>query len=153
MAIITPCRGHVMRVTPVSGGDNVGFFYIPSLAAKKGDGDALLITGVAPKKSDVVTPIITLENTRILYSFGANFGDISVSGLILLGKSGNPGGSLKTLVDFFESNRVSKKKSPTRVSGPKTAWQVFFTGLQIGEADPVFNTQPFSITGIIAEPK
>lgn len=153
MAILTPCRGEVYRVNPVEGSGDTGFYYIPDLQAKKGPGDALLIMSVSPQKSDVVAPIITLENTRILYSFGANFGNITISGMILLGKSGTPGESLKTLVDFFESNRVSKKSSPIDVSGPSTAWKVFLTGLSIGEADSVNNSQSFALTGIIAEPK
>jgi hypothetical protein len=157
MAILSPCRGNVYKVDPTGGEGNssgdIGFYYIPDLKAKKGPGDALLVMSVSPQKSDVVAPIITLENTRILYSFGANFGNITISGMILLGKSGSPGQSLKTLVDFFESKRVSKSTSPIKVSGPSTAWQVFLTGLSIGEADSVNNTQSFALTGIIAEPK
>lgn len=153
MAILTPCRGNVYKVNPVGGPGDIGFYYIPALRAKKGPGDALLVMSVSPQKTDVVAPIITLENTRILYSFGANFGNINISGMILLGKSGVPGQSLKTLVDFFESNRVSKNSSPIEVSGPSTGWKVFLTGLNIGEADSVNNTQSFVLTGIIAEPK
>ena len=153
MPILTPCRGDVYKVNPVQGSGDSGFYYIPSLQAKKGPGDALLIMSVSPQKSDVVAPIITLENARILYSFGANFGNITISGMILLGRSGTPGQSLKTLVAFFESNRVSKKTSPIEVAGPSTAWKVFLTGLNIGEADSVNNSQAFALTGIIAEPK
>jgi len=153
MAILTPCRGNVYKVNPVEGSGDSGFYTVEGLRAKKGPGDALLIMSVSPQKSDVVAPIITLENTRILYSFGANFGNITISGMILLGKSGSPGQSLKTVVDFFESKRVSKSTSPISVTGPSTAWKVFLTGLNIGEADSVNNTQSFALTGIIAEPK
>ncbi len=153
MAILTPCRGNVYKVNPVEGSGDSGFYKVEGLQAKKGPGDALLIMSVSPRKSDVVAPIITLENTRILYSFGANFGNITISGMILLGKSGTPGQSLKTIVDFFESKRVSKSTSPINVTGPSTAWKVFLTGLSITEADSVNNTQSFALTGIIAEPK
>lgn len=153
MAILTPCRGNVYKVNPVEESGDSGFYKVEGLQAKKGPGDALLIMSVSPQKSDVVAPIITLENTRILYSFGANFGNITISGRILLGKSGTPGQSLKTIVDFFESKRVSKSTSPINVTGPSTAWKVFLTGLSITEADSVDNTQSFALTGIIAEPK
>jgi hypothetical protein len=153
MAILTPCRGNVYKVNPVEESGDSGFYKVEGLQAKKGPGDALLIMSVSPQKSDVVAPIITLENTRILYSFGANFGNITISGMILLGKSGTPGQSLKTIVDFFESKRVSKSTSPINVTGPSTAWKVFLTGLSITEADSVNNTQSFALTGIIAEPK
>ena len=162
MAILAPCRGNVYKVNPIESYDNFGvritstdsgFYLVEGLQAKKGQGDALLIMSVSPQKSDVVAPVITLENTRVLYSFGANFGNITISGMILLGKSGNPGQSLKTIVDFFESRRVSRSSSPINVSGPGVGWKVFLTGLNIGEADSVTNSQSFALTGIIAEPK
>ena len=85
MAILTPCRGNVYKVNPVEGSGDVGFFYIPSLQASKGPGDALLIMSVNPQESDIVAPVVTLENTKILYSFGSNFGNIGISGMLLLG--------------------------------------------------------------------
>jgi len=153
MAILAPCRGNVYRVNPVPGSGDSGFYYIPDLQAKKGDGDALLIMSVSPQETDVVSPVVTLENTKILYSFGSNFGNITISGMVLLGKSGSPGKSLKTIIDFFETRRVSKKSEAVSVMGPSVGWRVFLTGLQIGEADSVNNTQSFQLSGIIAEPK
>jgi hypothetical protein len=154
MAILVPCRGNVFRVNPVQGqGGDRGFFDIEGLSAKKGDGDALLINSVAPTENDVVLPVITLENTRILYSFGANFGSINISGTILLGKSGQAGQSLKTIIDFYKQKRVSNNQSTVKVTGPSASWKVFLIGLQIGEADPQLNMQPFSLAGNIAEPK
>lgn len=153
MAILTPCRGNVYKVNPVEGSGDNGFYYIPELQAKKGPGDALLITSVNPQETDIVAPVITLENTKILYSFGSNFGNITISGMLLLGKSGTPGECLKSLIDFFESNRVSKTSSAINVSGPGTGWRVFLIGLAIADADSNTNTQPFSLSGIIAQPK
>lgn len=153
MAILTPCRGNVYKVNPVEGSGDIGFFYIPALQAKKGPGDALLIMSVNPQESDIVAPVVTLENTKILYSFGSNFGNITISGMLLLGKSGTPGQCLKTLIDFFEENRVSKKSSSIEVSGPSTGWKVFLTGLAIQEADSNTNTQMFALTGTLAQPK
>ncbi len=153
MAILTPCRGNVYKVNPVEGADDTGFYRVDGLEAKKGPGDALINMSVRPAKNDLVLPVITLENTRILYSFGANFGNITISGMLLLGKSGEPGQCLKTLIDFFDSNRVSKSSSSINVSGPSSSWKVFLTGLEVGEGDSVNNTQSFAMTGVIAEPK
>lgn len=153
MPILTPCRGNVYRVNPVEGSGEIGFYYIAELQAKKGPGDALIITSVNPAESDLVAPVVTLENTKILYSFGSNFGNINISGMLLLGKSGEPGQCLKTLIDFFESNRVSKKSSTITVSGPSTGWRVFLTGLQVDSADPNTNSQSFTLSGILAQPK
>lgn len=153
MAILTPCRGNVYKVNPVEGAGDSSFYRIEELQAPKGPGDALLIMSVSPTKSDIVSPVVTLENTKILYSFGSNFGSISISGMLLLGKSGVPGQCLKVLIDFYEEHRVSKTTSPINVAGPSTAWKVFLTGLQIGEADSTYNTQGFVLSGVIAEPK
>jgi hypothetical protein len=153
MAILSPCRGNVYKVDPVEGAGDSGFYRVEGLEAKKGPGDALLIMSVSPEKSDIVSPVVTLENTKILYSFGSNFGTITISGMLLLGKSGEPGQCLKTLIDFFDSNRVSKTSTSINVSGPGTAWKVFLTGLRIAEADSVNNTQAFAMSGAIAEPK
>lgn len=153
MAILTPCRGNVYKVNPVEGSGDIGFYYIPDLQAKKGPGDALLVMSVSPQETDIVAPVVTLENTKILYSFGSNFGNINISGMLLLGKSGTPGQSLKSLVDFFEEKRVSKTSSAIDVSGPGTGWRVFLTGLSVSEAESNTNTQSFVLSGIIAQPK
>jgi hypothetical protein len=154
MAVLVPCRGSVYRVNPMQGqGGERGFYEVDGLTAKKGDGDALLINTASPNENDVVLPVITLENTRILYSFGANFGDMTISGLILLGKSGNPGTSLATVIDFFKQKRVSSNKEAVKVTGPGTSWKVFLTGLTISDADPQINSQTFAFTGKIAAPK
>jgi hypothetical protein len=153
MAILTPCRGNVYKVNPVEGSGDSGFYRIEELQAQKGPGDALLIMSVNPEESDLVVPVVTLENTKILYSFGSNFGNITISGLLLLGKSGVPGQCLKTLIDFFEKHRVSKSASSINVSGPSTGWKVFLTGLKVGEADSMNNTQSFALFGTISQPK
>ena len=155
MAILAPSRGCFFKINPESGGaEGSGFYKVDGLASPSGS-SALLVNGVHIKDDDVVMPVITLENTRILYSFGANFGEVTVSGSILLGKAGEEAGSaVKTLLEFFKSNRVSEKKSTVTVSGPPGAsWKIFLTGLQLSEPDPQFHVQPFALIGNIAQPK
>ena len=155
MAILAPSRGCFFKINPESGGaEGSGFYKVDGLASPSGS-SALLVNGVHIKDDDVVMPVITLENTRILYSFGANFGEVTVSGSILLGKAGEEAGSaVKTLLEFFKSNRVSEKKSSITVSGPPGAtWKIFLIGLQLNEPDPQFHTQPFALIGNIAQPK
>lgn len=155
MPILVPCRGNVYKVNPSGeGGGSQGFFSIDGLTGLKGPGEALLINSAMPQENDVVLPVITLENTRILYSFGSNFGDMVVSGVILLGKAGGNGGqALKMLIDFFKENRVSQKQEATKVTGPGVGWEVFLTGLAVSEADAVTHMQPFQLSGKIAEPQ
>lgn len=156
MAILAPCRGNVYKVDPTSGGagGGKGFYKIEGLDSSASDGSALLVNSVVLNDRDVVLPVITLENTRILYTFGADFGDISVTGLLLLGKAGGGGGQvLSDLIKFFKTNRVSEKKSVVSVTGPSSSWNMFVTGLVVQEADPQIHAQPFQIVGKLAEPK
>lgn len=155
MAIIAPCRGNVYKVDPTngSGGGGAGFFKVDGLEASGDDGSALLVNSVSLKDQDVVLPVITLENTRILYSFGSDFGDISVSGMLLLGKAGGSSQVLSKLVDFFQSNRVSKNPSAVSVTGPGTGWNMFLVGLVVQDAEATTHIQPFQLIGKIAAPK
>jgi hypothetical protein len=151
MAVIIPCRGFNYNYSPDGGGGG-GFFKVEDLDSGASK-DPILIMSVTVKDDDVVLPVITLENTRVLYTFGAGFGEVSVNGIILLGKAGAAGGAYSTIVNFFNSKRVSKSKAPVNVTGPGASWRIFLLGLTIQDADPQFNTQGFSFVGNIAQPK
>lgn len=154
MSLIIPCRGNVYRVKPTgTSNQSSGFFRVSGLPSSYGDNGAVLINGVQTNDDDVVMPVITLENTRVLYSFGANFGSISVSGMILLGIAGSGGAGLATVTSFFGRHRVSNNKQAITVSGPSTAWRMFLTGLQVQPADPITHIMTFSLVGNIAQPK
>lgn len=151
MAVIVPCRGFNYKYSP-SGGGGKGFYRVDGLTTSE-DTNPILIMGVSVKDDDVVLPVITLENTRVLYTFGAGFGEVAVNGVILLGQSGQAGQGLSTIVEFFNKKRVSKSKSAVAVTGPSTSWNVFMLGLTVQDVDPQFNTQGFSFICNIAQPK
>jgi len=153
MAVIATCRGFNYKIAP-SGGASTCLYKVDGMPTGQ-DTNPILISGVSIQDDDITLPVITLESTRVLYTFGANFGEVMVNGLILLGNSTGGGGeSFSKVVEFFKSKRVSSSKSSVNVSGPKgTSWKVFLTGLMIRESDPQFNIQPFSLMGKIAEPK
>lgn len=153
MAILAPSRGCVYRVSAEGTAQGSGFFRVTELTTSSSSPSPILINGVTLRDEDVVLPVITLENTRVLYSFGADFGEIVVSGMILLGKAGEMPTSLATVVEFFQKNRVSKSGKTINVTGPKTSWKMFLTGLNIQEADPVFHIMPFALMGKIAQPE
>lgn len=112
----------------------------------------VLITGVQTNDRDLVLPIVTLDNFRILYTFGQDFGDFNIVGIALLGAAGTGGDALKSVVSWFKANRVTNKQSPVTVSlGGGGSYEVFITGLNIAEADTAFHLQPFIIAGRIAK--
>lgn len=100
--------------------------------------------------SDVVAPVITTEDLKVLYVFGKSFGRVSVQGNILLGQASNPPTKLTAVQTWFQSNRVSTSKKPVNLSIAKQAYSVFFTGMTLGGSDPEFNTQSFALEGVIA---
>lgn len=156
MPILVPCRGNVYGFNPLSGSevpDAQGFYYVEGLNTSNRTGSAILIQSVAVEEQDVVLPVVTLNNKKTLYSFGSNFGDIVVTGLLLLGKSGEPGKALSGIIDFFEQYRVSNYNSTVTVSGPDTGWKMFLTGLRVEPAEAITNTQPFALVGRTANPK
>lgn len=154
MAVLVPCRGNNFKYSPRGAGGANGFYRVTGLNTDANT-NPILITGVDVRDLDIVMPVVTLENSKILYTFGSNFGELTVNGSILMGKGGGNvmSLSLNTVIQFFQKNRSSQPNSKAvTVTGPGKAWNVFFTGLIILNADPQFNIQPFSLVGNVAEP-
>lgn len=111
----------------------------------------ILILGASLTDIDVVLPVTTLNNLKILYTFGEGFGNVSVMGLVLLG-SGGSSASMGAVTSWFRSNRVSKGKHTADLSFPGGAYRMYITGFGLGDPDPQFNIQPFVVYGLIASP-
>lgn len=141
-----------------------GCVYAPNAQSSKGfysvDGlnsgtkeSPILIVGVDSKDTDIILPVSMLDKTKIIYTFGKNFGALSILGKILLGPSGSSS-SLKTVMSWFEQHRISENRgSPTNLSFPGGSQKVYVYGLQLSPADPEFHIQPFAIVGMVATPK
>jgi hypothetical protein len=112
----------------------------------------ILLQGASINDSDAVAPMLSVGRSKIIYVFGSNFGSVEVSGLCLLGSVEGGQGSLGQVIGFFNSKRINRSSGPTQLSVPGgSAFNVYITGLVIGEADPVFNIQPFAVVGMLAE--
>jgi len=112
----------------------------------------ILLTGVQVGDRDLILPIVTLDNFRILYTFGQDFGDFNIVGTAVLGASGGSGDAIKNVVSWFKTNRVTNSQSTVTVSlGGSGSYEIFVIGLSISEADTGFHTQPFMIAGRIAK--
>jgi hypothetical protein len=113
----------------------------------------ILITGVTPVKRDLILPVTTLTNKKILYTFGTDFGTIAISGIVMLGVAGSPTDGMVEVNDWYESKRVGNKTSgaPVNISFlGKGGMKGYIIGLTIGQADPNINAIPFSITAVDA---
>jgi hypothetical protein len=112
----------------------------------------ILIMGVDLGQSDVVSPVLCLDNYKVFYTFGQNFGKVTIAGMVLLGPMGAVSqAGFNRLVNFFWQNRVSVKQSPITVSVDQNAYLVYLTGMGIGSADPEFHTLPFQLYGTLLD--
>lgn len=150
MASFFAARGCVYEVkTPAEGG--TGFYSLEGLSSGNQGGSALLIQGVDILSQDIIQPVNTLEDMKIIYEFGTDFGNATIIGEILMGPKGGSNQSFKSVVDYFKNKRISKTKTSVRLSTPGGGYNVFLKGLQIGAIDPALHVQPFAFIGIIAE--
>lgn len=134
----------------VRGGGGGGAFVIDGLAT--GGCPPVIITSVSPSDRDIVQPVATLTRKKYVYVFGQAIGDVQISGIAMLGKNAQAG-TMDRVVSFVRNHRVSNgSTSPVNVSMPGGAVKVWVTGMGVGTPDPEFNTIPFVINGLIAEP-
>lgn len=152
------CKGRVHAF----GGSAPSFYSIkPDLrdglvrrAAVTGAGDtAILIMAVTLDFAEIVQPVTTLDDKRLLYLFGTAWNDVSVSGLMLLGDSSTKGRALATLLRWYNANRVSQRQGPVLVSLGTAGLDAYVVGLSLGQADPENHSQAFIIRLVTADVK
>lgn len=113
----------------------------------------ILIMGIELSQQDIVSPVSCLGNVKIFYTFGQAFGNVMIRGEMLLGPLGSvQSDGVRLLSDFFNQQRVSNLKKATTFSIAQTAYQMYMTGLQIGQVDIEFHVLPFVFTGVLIDP-
>ena len=114
----------------------------------------VLFTGVQISQQDVVGRTLCMDNIKILYSFGRNFGDVAITGEILLGNfddASKAQTTIKNFSDFFWQYRVSNYLLPVTVSLLKETYLVYLEGLSIGAIDPQTHIMPFMMHGTLLD--
>lgn len=143
-------RGSVINGLPKNG---AGIYAVSGLESKKGQ-YPLLITGISFDKQDLLLPVACLNNVKVLYSFGEGFGQVVIRGQILLGPQAGGGSTshVQGLIDWFQSKRVSKSRTPVKLSVLRSgAVRAYLNSLQIAEADSQFHIQQFAMGGVLVE--
>lgn len=113
----------------------------------------ILIDGVDLVDRDIIYPVTTVENLKVIYTFGTDYGEVTINGTCLLGSAAvaGGGGSFSSVKAYFETNRISRTRRPIKVSLPGTrAYNVYLRDFGVGMPDPQFNIQPFSFRGLLA---
>lgn len=146
MSLYANCsRGEVQVVDMGDGGN--ALYQVEGLSGTLG----ILIDAVSPMDPGVLDKKHTIDDKKILYTFGPSFGDLLISGTLLHG-AGSMGLALDSLQTWYNSVRVSKSKMSVNVSAGVESYKVFITKLMMGGADAEFGIQTFEIHGILAEP-
>jgi hypothetical protein len=141
----------VYRV-PIKGGTKGLYALRPDITSGD-DQSPVILEGIDLTDQDMVSPVSTVENFKVLYVFGTDYGQVRISGLCLLGAvdGANSGQAFGAVIDYFQKNRVSASRKPISISMPGSkAYNVYLTGLAIGQPDAAFNIQPFALIGLIA---
>ena len=148
-AFYTSTRGCVYVV---DNGGGRGFYELEGDSGRLSGGD-VFINGSDLSVGDIVTPVTTLDRTKILYSFGVDWGRSDISGIILLGEGGDGGKSLQKVINFWNQNRVSNDGKSCRLSVPgnSAAYNIYVHRLTVGIPDPQFHTQPFVLSTVVEE--
>ena len=115
----------------------------------------ILLLQVQIAQSDLVSAVACLDNFKVLYTFGQNFGQVQIGGEVLLGSIGTAGEAraAQRLRDFFAKYRISVWKQPIKLSTLGTSYLVYLTGMQLGAVDTNFNVLPFVLTGMLIDPQ
>lgn len=142
-----PSRGCVICVSSGSGQGAYGIEGLNSSGCPP-----IIIESVSPSDRDIVQPVTTLANKKIVYVFGEAIGDIQISGTAYLGKNAD-GAAMDRVIAFMKAHRLSGgSTSPVNVAVPGGAYKVWITGMGIGSPNAEFCTQGFMLTGLIADP-
>lgn len=145
--VIENCAGEAHLINAA---EYAGFYAIePGIIAP--EGSKILIMGSSADFLDIVQPSITLDDKRTLYVFGSAWHELRVAGLILLGQASTNGAAIKSLIEWYDENKVSAKQGPIDVSMGTAGLDGFVVGLSVGDPNPVVNTLPFTIRLMTAD--
>jgi hypothetical protein len=112
----------------------------------------ILITGVEFNQSDITSQVACLNNAKVFYSYGQNFGQVMIAGEVLLGPLGNISEQgIRRVADYFWTSRVSNRKLPVRVSVGTTPYFVYLTGMKMARIDENYHILPFVLLGTLLD--
>lgn len=147
MTSFVKTRGCVVTMNDGVGGYEISGFPKGTAAAP------ILLTDAMTNFKDIILPVTTLSNNKIIYTFGSDFGNVTLNGIVFLGQADTVTNGVAQVKEFYDSKSAGNKKSATPVSvslSGQDVISVYIIGLGFGKPNPVFNYIPFSLSGIEA---
>ena len=114
----------------------------------------VLLTTIEFSQTDITSEMPCLNNVKVFYTFGQNFGQVQIGGEILLGPIGaiqRHNAGFRLIKDFFYEYRVSRYRLPIAVSIANESYYVYLKGLKVGAIDPNFHVMGFVLFGTLLD--
>lgn len=114
----------------------------------------VLFTGLRVSERDIFGAVSCLNNVKVFYTFGQNFGDVTISGEILLGNFDDretAASTVASLADFFWKYRVSNRKYPVTVSALSEKFLVYLVGMDFLDISLDTHILPFILHGVLLD--
>lgn len=142
------CRGCVVRARSGS----ASAYKIDGWCNGAGSGYLITVDDVNITDKDLVLPVTAVDDKRVFYRFGKNFGQIQVIGTVYCGCAGRSyiNSALGKVQQAFESIRVSKSGRPKNVSvSSGFKCKAYFTDLTLGQVDAEHNSIKYVLSGYV----
>ena len=149
--LLQNCAGtiHVFGSGGATSSGGLGLFKLDPPIKSYAPASMCFIDSIPFSAREIVQPVVTLDDSKFLYVFGAAWTEGSISGRLLLGKNGGGAQQLIALRKWYSENRISKKKAAINASAGGMPIKAFITGMQVGEIDPNTYVQGFALTAAI----
>ena len=116
--------------------------------------NVVVIEDVSFVDQDITLPVVALDDKRVFYTFGKNFGGLVLTGSIFFGcgeVSMFP--AMSTIQDTFDEIRVSSSKEPLTLSiVGGFSCKVYVQQLEFMQAMPAFQSIKFRISCTVVPP-
>jgi len=132
------CRG---KVYTISGSRPKGLYALkPEIKPTKGS--AFIVRSVTLGGQQIVQPVATMDYKFVMYVYGESWSDITLSGAMLLGDAQTASQSINTLIDYYDSNKVTPDhKKPVSISAGSSGIDAYLVGMKLGAVNPDTNIQ------------
>ena len=117
-----------------------------------GEKFATILTGYNVQEQEIVAQAACLNDLRVMYTFGKGFGNIQITGEMLLGAPEAQSSIEGALFGYYETNRVSVKKKPLTLSiSGGGSIPFYLIGISVNQYNLELELLPFSLTGVVAK--